>query len=124
MTDRARSEKKTQKRIIKLFTDNKIPNYLEYKYLGDWTKRNNNSQIEPNLLTKYLKKQGYSDAHISAALHRLNSEADITGTTLYDANLRVYQLLRYGVRVQISAGQSHDTVNLIDWENPTNNDLD
>jgi len=123
MTDRARSERKTQNRIIRLFTDDKTSKSLRYEYLGDWTKRENNSQIEPDLLTKYLKKQGYSDAHISAALHKLNSEADITGTTLYETNLRVYQLLRYGIQVQISAGQSHDTVNLIDWENPTNNDF-
>ena len=30
--------------------------------------------------------------------------ADATSITLYQANLRTYQLLRYGVSVQIAAG--------------------
>jgi len=49
--------------------------------------------------------------------------ADLTGITLYQANLRTYQLLRYGVDVQIAAGQPHDTVHLVDWEHPENNDF-
>ncbi|MEO8082479.1 MAG: type I restriction endonuclease subunit R, partial [Ardenticatenales bacterium] len=43
--------------------------------------------------------------------------------TLYQANLRTYQLLRYGVPVQIAAGQAHETVHLIDWERPERNDF-
>ncbi|MCP5458289.1 MAG: type I restriction endonuclease subunit R [Gammaproteobacteria bacterium] len=43
--------------------------------------------------------------------------------TLYSANLRSYQLLRYGVKVQIAAGKPHETVHLIDWEHPENNDF-
>ena len=34
----------------------------------------------------------------------LLTAADATGVTLYQANLRTYQLLRYGVPVQIAAG--------------------
>src|SRR5690606_9890390 len=49
--------------------------------------------------------------------------ADTTGVTLYQANLRTYQLLRYGVPVQVAAGQSHETVHVIDWANPQNNDF-
>src|SRR5580693_7631584 len=43
--------------------------------------------------------------------------------TLYQANLRTYQLLRYGVPVQTAAGQAHETVHLIDWEHPEKNDF-
>jgi SWI2/SNF2 ATPase/N-6 DNA Methylase/Type I restriction enzyme R protein N terminus (HSDR_N)/HsdM N-terminal domain len=39
------------------------------------------------------------------------------------ANLRTYQLLRYGVPVQVAAGAAHETVHLIDWVNPDGNDF-
>ena len=42
----------TQKRIIKMFED---PNLLGYEYLGDWKDRENNSNVEKELLTKFLK---------------------------------------------------------------------
>ena len=42
---------------------------------------------------------------------------------MYRANLRTYQLLRYGGPVQIAAERAHDTVHLVDWEHPENNDF-
>ena len=56
-------ERATQNRVIALFRDE-----LGYRYLGDWTDRDGNSNIEEGLLSAWLTKSGYTPAQISVAL--------------------------------------------------------
>ena len=111
-------ERATQNRVIDLFRDD-----LGYRYLGDWTDRDGNSNIEEALLTDYLRKRGYTLAQIGVALYKLRTEADNPNRSLYDNNKAVYGLLRYGVPVKTEAGQFTETVRLINWEQPEKNDF-
>ncbi|MBC7876954.1 MAG: HsdR family type I site-specific deoxyribonuclease [Anaerolineales bacterium] len=110
-------ERATQNRIVTLFRDE-----LGYQYLGDKTD-SENSNIEEDLLTTWLAKNKYSPAQISTALHKLRTEADNHNRTLYGNNQEVYKLLRYGVPVKTEAGKVTETVHLINWNNPEENDF-
>lgn len=123
MTAMARPERTTQNRVVKLFTDKARADCLGYEYLGDLSKEENNRNIEPKLLSANLKKRGYTDVQISAALRQLQATAEISGNTLYDANLKTYGLLRYGADVQTALGEPILKVHFIDWANPGNNDF-
>ena len=118
MSDVGKPERDTQNRIIALFRDE-----LKYRYLGDWTDREINSNIEEDLLTAWLAKNKYSNEQISVALHKLRSEADNHSRSLYANNKAVYGYLRYGVPVKIEAGKVAETVRLINWDNPKENDF-
>lgn len=112
-------ERITQNRVVKLFREQ-----LGYTYLGNWETRDNNRNIEADLLSQWLKQQGVSDTLITKTLRELDQAAALgEGQNLYDANKAVYRLLRYGVKVKEGAGQQNQTVWLIDWKHPENNDF-
>ncbi len=111
-------ERVTQNRIITLFRRE-----LGYRYLSDWTDRDHNSNIEEAILTSYLCKGGYTPAQISAALHKLRTEANNHNRSLYQNNQAVYSLLRYGVPVKTQMGRMTETVHLINWKAPETNDF-
>ena len=112
------AERITQNRVIALLRDE-----LKYTYLGNCKDRPNNSNIEEELLTKYLVGAGYSATQISKAIHALRIEADNPNRSLYDNNNAVYQMLRYGIPVKAEAGENFTTVKLINWKEPASNDF-
>ena len=111
-------ERATQNRVIALFRDE-----LDYRYLGDWSKRSGNSNVEEEPLQRYLLKAGYSAEQINRALYLLRTEADNPSRSLYDNNQAVYDLLRYGVQLKTAAGELTATVKLVNWEQPDANDF-
>mgnify|MGYP006281433631 FL=1 len=111
----AQKERITQNKIIGLFKE------LGYNYLGDWTERDN-SNIEQDLLINHLKNN-YNETLIKKALHELNKTARQQNKSLYDINKETYQLLRYGVQVRENPGENKQTVHLINWNEPHNNDF-
>lgn len=116
---KVRSERDTQNRVVANLCNN-----LGYTYLGEWSKKSGNHCIEQDLLSENLTARGYSKRHINQALKKLLDAAEIKNSTpLYQANMSTYQLLRYGISVKPTVSAPHETVHLIDWENPDNNDF-
>ena len=119
MSNVGQRERITQNRIVQFFQKE-----LGYRYLGDWQDRENNKNIEIDILTTWLKKRGVSDALINRAIRQLDAAAALgEGKKLYYANKDVYRLLRYGVKDKEGAGELNQTVWLIDWNNPEENDF-
>ena len=118
MGDIGQIERKTQARVIKLFRER-----LGYAYLGNWTERAENRNIEAAYLRPFLKRQGHDDALIGRALSELSRVATDQSRGLYDVNRAVYDLLRYGVKVKAPTGEVTKTVWLIDWTQPEANDF-
>jgi type I restriction enzyme, R subunit len=118
MSGVGKPERETQKRLIALFRDE-----LGYRYLGDWSDRVSNSNIEEDLLTAWLTKRGRSAEQISRAIYLLQQEADNPNRGLYDNKKAVYSHLRYGVPVKVEAGKVTETVKVVDWQHPEVNDF-
>jgi type I restriction enzyme R subunit len=110
-------ERETQNRVVAL-----IQNELKYRYLGNWEERDNNSNVEEDILSAWLLKK-YDQNLVTKAIYEFTKVTNDQSRSLYDVNKEVYSLLRYGVTVQPEIGQNRKTIWLIDWENPTNNDF-
>ena len=118
MSNIGKKERETQDRVVALFQ-----NELKYRYLGNWEDREDNSNVEPEILTAFLTRKGYSPNLISKAIYEFGEVANDQSKNLYDVNKEVYSMLRYGVNVQPEIGQNKQTIWLIDWKNPAENDF-
>jgi type I restriction enzyme R subunit len=69
----------TQKKAISRLQDD-----LWYAYLGDWTDRKDNSNIETELLTTYLvSTKKYSEKLIQKAIDKLEKVANYKSKEIY-----------------------------------------
>lgn len=118
MTSIGQRERETQNRIVELFNKE-----LGYDYLGNCEDRENNSNIEEEILTAYLLARGYNSTQISKALDQLRITANNYNESLYNNNKNFYRLLRYGVQVIEEVGDNTENVYLIDWEHPEKNEF-
>ena len=118
MSTVAAPERATQNRVIALFCDE-----LGYRYLGDWIDRTTNSNIEEAQLASWLAGAGYTTDQINRAIYLLRTEADNPNRSLYDNNKACYSLLRYGVPVKAAAGDNTETIQLVNWADPSKNDF-
>ena len=64
MSTIGQSERATQNRVIALFRDE-----LGYRYLGDWTDRPDNCNIEEGLLTAYIRFYNHHRLHSGIDYH-------------------------------------------------------
>ena len=112
-----KKEQKTQNRVIQIFHTE-----LGYRYLGNWEYREDNSNVEQDILKTWLL-QRYDKNLTEKAIYEFTKAVNDQSKSLYDANKAVYSLLRYGVTVQPEIGQNKQTVWLIDWKNPRKNDF-
>ena len=118
MSDLGKSERATQNRVIALFVGE-----LGYRYLGDWSDRPGNSNVEKGVLSEYLMRAGYTPDQIGRAIYLLRAAADHPTRGLYGNNREVYSHLRYGVPVKIEAGKVTEDVKVINWAQPEKNDF-
>lgn len=112
------TERQTQDRVVQLFQEE-----LGYSYLGNWADREGNSNIEEDQLKVFLERSGCSERLIVKSVEVLKRAALNSMDDLFVVNKAVYELLRYGIAVQEEAGMPKETVKLIDWDNPENNDF-
>ncbi|WP_138443010.1 type I restriction endonuclease subunit R [Sinomonas susongensis] len=111
-------ERETQRRVVGL-----LRNKLGYVYGGN-LKDQDNRNVDEGRLRAYLVRRGYDDALVSRAMQQVLTAAALGGgSSLYDQNRRVYELLRYGAKVKTDVGETTQSVHLIDWANPGKNDF-
>lgn len=109
-------ERKTQDRVIQFFQD-----LLGYEYGGN-REDIDNTNVDEALLRQNLPARGYDEEIIGRAVQQLLTAVSLAaGQSLYEANRKVYELLRYGVKVKRGVADATETVWLIDWENPEAN---
>lgn len=112
-------ERTTQNRVVALFQ-----NELKYRYLGNWQDRENNSNVETDILSDWLLNvKKYSQNVVTKAIYELTKVTNDQSKHLYDINKKVYSMLRYGIEVKPEIGQNKITVWLIDWRDPSVNDF-
>ena len=108
----------TQDRILHKIFEEK----LNYTYLGNFEDRENNSNIEEELLLKFLVKK-YPKGIAEKAIAELKKVAHNETKSLYEVNKEVYNILKYGTGITLYVGEKEQKVYFIDYEDYSNNDF-
>lgn len=111
-------ERATQNRVIQFLTKE-----LHWRYWDNLHDRAGNSNVETTLLRPMLIAKGYSESLITKAIYEFTKTAGDQNKKLFEVNKEVYSMLRYGIHVKREAGENTQTVHLIDWHHPQNNDF-
>jgi type I restriction enzyme R subunit len=109
-------ERATQNRVVDLFRKR-----LGYEYAGNMEDQDN-TNVDEALLRQNLLARGYDEDMVGRAVQQFLTAVSLAaGHSLYDVNRRVYDLLRYGVKVKRDVGDNYEAVWLINWDDPTAN---
>ena len=108
----------TKERIVHEIFEKK----LKYTYLGNFENRENNSNIEEELLFKFLVKK-YPKEIAQKAIAELKKIAHNETRSLYEVNKEVYNILKYGKGISLYVGEKEQKVYFIDYKNYENNDF-
>jgi type I restriction enzyme R subunit len=112
-------ERATQNRVVQLFQKQ-----LVYRYIGNLEEEEDNSNLREEDLASFLTKKGHSKTLITKTISDFKKAIAVnTSDDLYQANKEVYSLLRYGMPIKEEAGQKKETIDLIDWKHPLENDF-
>ena len=118
LTNVNKLERLTQERILdKIFKEK-----LKYTCLGNYEERENNSNIEEELLYKFLIKK-YPEEISRKAIAEFKKIAHNETKSLYEVNKEVYNALKYGIGITLYVGEKENKVYFIDYENYSNNDF-
>jgi len=112
-----KAERITQSRIVQLFK-----NQLQYTYLGNWESEVRTSPIEQHPLLNFLI-QTHSKNLANKAINKLIEASNGMANGLYQANKKVYNMLRYGVEVKEEQSKPKQTIRFINWDNIEANDF-
>jgi type I restriction enzyme, R subunit len=119
MSNTGKIERITQNRVVQL-----LQKELGYTYLGNLEDEDNTNVRDVELLNYLANTKKYSETLISKALFEFKKATTINANEdLYQANRKVYSMLRYGVDVKEEAGNQKETVHLIDWQYPEKNNF-
>lgn len=113
------AERTAQNHVIALFRDHDV---LDYIYYGNRSAYEN-SNIEAEIIKAFLQKQGYSKTLSDRAVEELQNEASNFQSGPYDANRKVYSLLKYGAKIRENPGEAEKAVSFIDWDHPNKNEF-
>ena len=112
------SERVVQSRVIRFFRG-----YLDYNDLGDLRHQDNKNIIKERLKAFLTEKMGYGKSLVSQTFFALGKLTEPAKGKLDEANREFYQRLKYGFKFSETPEDAPQTVYLVDFEHPENNEF-